>query len=82
MIEFINVNENLLFDIYIDNLWYGSRRTIKQCELYLSPAKEEEIEKLQPEHFYHIKMYNIFRIFGKTWWFEVFKEIERQELKK
>lgn len=28
-------DEILLYDIYIDDKWYGSRRTYEQCEMYV-----------------------------------------------
>lgn len=32
-------DEIILYDIYIDDVWHGSRRTLEQCEDYVKGLK-------------------------------------------
>jgi hypothetical protein len=32
-------NTIILYDIYVDGVWCGSRRTIEQCKVFLSEKK-------------------------------------------
>jgi hypothetical protein len=70
-----------LYDIKGDKKktdWYGSRRTIRQYQIFMSSKKEELIEA-KPLHDLHIKMRKTFLTFDEKWWYAIFREIERRE---
>jgi hypothetical protein len=67
----------VLLDIEVDGEWCGSRRTYQACVRFISEKKEIEVTKVKPQSFR--KMRQTYRTFGKKWWRQIHKEIERRE---
>lgn len=68
-----------LFNIYDNGVWYGSRRTKRQCEVFMTDRIEEEETVKLPLHDTHVRMWNTLRTFGEKWWFQIWEEIEGRE---
>jgi hypothetical protein len=75
--HFYQVLDYELFNIYHEGIWSGSRRTERQCEVFMAD-REEETTQL-PLLDTHIRMRRTFITFGAGWWYQVWKEIERRE---
>jgi hypothetical protein len=71
-------HDSVLYDIYINDEWCGSRRTVQQCETFLK-TKEEADQVDIPLHDNHVRMRKFFLTFGEKWWYAVFKEAVKRE---